>query len=345
TLGSAPVKNEALITDGHNILNIGISAVLDKPYAPEKFGDVENFLAAKNIEGTTEDLAFSPDGKLVLAVPDGLIFMDESGNASLQELAGDKLVSPLGIAYDSTGNLWVADSAGKALRKISPDFKVSTVLTGDGTQDFKQPNFTAIGYGGKVYLTDPCIKEILRIDPLTAKIEAIMTFDAATEGGPNGIVFDPEKKRAFVTTENIGLLCADGSVPIEDPVAGLYEIEITDQGFGAKKAVAANMGIFGDGATMDNEGNVYAIFDAKKKDEFALEESAVWIFPAEGGAPVKFISANDKILANLEFGSGAFGGKTLYISLLAVPVFGFNERGVVKFDVGIQGAKTLADFD
>jgi len=331
------MRNEVTVEGGTSPLKVSLLAARAAPLAPAPFGGVEALLAGAGEAGSTEDLAFGPDGKLVLGVPGRLVLVGADGSAAFQAVTGHQLESPLGIAYDAAGNLWAADAAGKALRRISPTFEVSTVATGDGAQDFKGPNFVAIGPGGKVYLTDPCIKELMRIDPATGAVEDVLAFDGATEGGPNGIAFTADGKKAYVATENTALLCMDGAAPLDAQIAGLFAVEITDGGFGGKTAVAEDLGLFGDGVTIDAEGNVYAIFDLKKEGELALGESAVFVFPGGEGPPARLASATDVVLANLEFGAPPFDETTLYIALLAVPAFGFNARGVVTAQVGIKG--------
>src|SRR5690606_9323205 len=106
--------------------------------------------------------------------------------------------------------------------------------------------------------------------------------------------------------------------------------------------VAENVGLFGDGLTFDQEGNLYVIFDTEK--EIALDESILFVLPAGGTTLRRFFALEDKVLANPAFGRGAFGETTLYLTLLAVPPFtGEDSRGVVTVEVGIPGKPLPAD--
>ena len=82
--------------------------------------------------------------------------------------------TPSGLAMDAAGNLYVADTGNNAIRKVTPDGKVST-LAGDGLagdQDgrgaaarFNGPIGVAVDDDGVVYVTDTYNDRIRRIAP------------------------------------------------------------------------------------------------------------------------------------------------------------------------------------
>lgn len=335
TLGKAPVDNVlGASSAGALCSTLTVRATLAEPYATQPFGDVNDFLTAQKNDGSTEDCAFSPEGKLVMGVPGGLIQLDESGKSSAMPLSGDALVKPLGLYYDNTGTLWVADSDGHALRSVAPGGKVSTVITSDGTQDLSMPNDVVSSDGKSVYFTDSCLGELFFVKD--GKIIDTAKFDLATEGGANGVALDPSGKALWVTTENTALLCQTKGVPLQAPISGLYRFELTDNGFGKRTDIATNQGLFGDGLTFDSEGNLYVIFDQEK--DLALTESAVWVLAKGDSKLVKFLAASDRVLANPVFGKGAFGKTQLYLAMLSVPPFTDpSARGLMRFDVGIAG--------
>ncbi len=343
TLGPAPVVQRvtALVASGP-LAGLGASlqvqASLAAPVTPDSWGDVEAALEAAKIDGSTEDLAFGPDGLLHLGVPGGLLTVDAQGKTAARKLSGDPIVQALGLAFDGTGSLWVADSKGKALRKVAADGAVTTALTKAGDTELAMPNDVAVDAQGRVWLTDSCGGLLLRFDPKTGKVDRQYSFDAATHGGPNGLAIAADGK-VWMTTENIALFCGK-SVPLQAPVAGLWSI--APEAADAKpQLVKGEMGLFGDGLTFDAEGNLYAIFDREK--DFALTESTVWLFGADAQAakaePVRFLSAADRVYANCVFpppAASAFGPTRLYLSLLAVPPF-TSARGLARAEVGIGG--------
>ncbi len=358
TIGIVPVVNELSATTGDASASLVSRAVLDEPLDPEEFGDIPQFLreAGYTAEGddgevflaTTEDGAFVGD-RLVLglaagttAVDGALIEMDPSGNAALADLAGDALVGPLGVALDRDGDLWVVDpraTAAGALLRVSQQGEVETVLTAvDGT-DLDSPNYVAIGHDDKVYFSDPCAGIVVRYDPASETVDAVLTTDVATQGGANGLAFDASGSWLYLATESIALLCGRPDLPLVDPVAGLFRVGVDEEGFGELEPLVERRGLFGDGLAFDVEGNLYVIFDTES--DFMLEESAVWVLPAGESELVKFLASGSRVFANLAWGTEAFGETTLYVPLLAVDAFGLPVRGVDRIDVGIAGLPLL----
>jgi sugar lactone lactonase YvrE len=336
TLGVAPVANRLVASAGDAEAIFDVRATLAAPLEPAPFGDVNAFLQQQGVTGSTEDLAFDGAERMFMGVPGGLITLDPAGAVARASLSGDALVTPLGIAFDRKGNLWIADSNGHALRRMDGDGRVTTVLTSDGTQSLGLPNYVAVDRKDRVYFSDSCLGEVIRFDPETATVDAVLQFDLATEGGANGLAFDASGDHLFITTENTALFCGHTFVGLTDPVAQLSSVEVSDAGFGARDVIAERFGLFGDGLAFDREGNLFTIFDTEKN--LALDESIVWVFPAGTRDPVKFLVTRDRVMANLAFGAGAFDAKTLYVALLAVPPFTPVEaRGAQQIRLGIEG--------
>lgn len=338
TLGLPPILNtlHAQSADGVYVATVTVAARVDVPPIPADFGDVHAFLTAAAIDGSTEDLSFGPDGALVLGVPGGLVRLDAAAYPSLVALTGDPLVGPLGVAHDHDGVLYVADSAGQALRRVSPDGVVTTVVTADVDGPLVAPNHVAVGPDGAVYLSDPCKGGLYRVDPAAGAIVGGLALDLPTQGGPNGLAFDDAGDLWF-TTENTRLLCGHESVEVTAPVAGLFRTRWDGAAFAPPIPVAEGLGLFGDGLAFDVEGNLYAIFDTEA--DFALEESILYVFHPGDPTPHRFFALGDgRVLANPHFGAGAFGEQTLYLTLLAIPPFTSDDsRGVVRVDVGVAG--------
>ncbi len=252
-----------------------------------------------------------------MGVPTGLVALDPGGTATLVPLTGDPLVNPLGIAFD----------------------RMTTVLTDDGERPLVTPNYVAIDARDRVLLSDPCLGELLRFHPATGRVDAVLEFGLAREGGPNDFAFDAHG-RLWIATDNTALFCGHSFVGLTDPVASLTAVDVDDAGFGTPETVVADFALLGDGVAFDRAGNLYVIFDTEAG--FMLEESAIWVLPPGGSTLQKLVGVSDRVLANLAFGTPPFGRETLYIALLAVPPFTPpNARGAERIDVGIEGLPLL----
>jgi len=347
TLGRAPVANRLLVSVDEStgvtgdVLWVGpalsVRGTLAEPWAAEPFADVDGWLAGQGVPGSTEDLAFAPDGGLVIGVPGGLARVAPDGSLSAVPLSGEPLDHPLGVAYDRDGVAWVADNGRKALLRVSPEGAVTTALDEVDGAPLAGPNYVAIGpEDGAVYLSDPCLGAILRFEPATGAVTARLDVERATDGGPNGLAFAADGTLWFLT-ENTAVLCGQPEIPMDALLGHVFAVEVTPAGFGTPRRVAEALGHFGDGLAFDAEGNLYAIFD--RLSGITLAESAVWVLASGAAAPERFLRATDRLFANLAFGTPAYGEGTLYIALLAAPpVTTAAMRGLMKAEVGIPGA-------
>jgi len=169
----------------------------------------------------------------VAVAPGGLIYVTEGFSTRVRKIAADNVVStivggdsetghvngpladarfnhPSGIARDSSGNLYVADTHNRAIRKIATDGTVSTLAGGNfiGHDDgngplaaFLSPAGIAVDGGGNVYVTDNEAHTVRKITPsgdVTTLAGLGGTHGAVNGIGsearfrrPNGIVVDP----------------------------------------------------------------------------------------------------------------------------------------------------------
>ena len=113
--------------------------------------------------------------------------------------AAARFYSPFGVATDSAGYVYVADSRNSTVRKISPDGAVTTLAgtalqggSADGSgaaARFSQPFGIAVDSGGNVYVSDASLMTIRKITPT-----GVVTTLAGSSGNP-GSADGTERRR------------------------------------------------------------------------------------------------------------------------------------------------------
>jgi YD repeat-containing protein len=105
--------------------------------------------------------------------------------------------APATAAFDSSGNIWVADTSNDRIQKFSPAgvFVAAYGTTGTGNLQFKGPWGIAIDQkSGNAFVSD---QSNCRIEELNAAAEYVRAFGTCGSGpgqlnGPSGVALDPE---------------------------------------------------------------------------------------------------------------------------------------------------------
>ena len=222
--------------------------------------------------GAAESLIIAPGAKLE-KLGDGYSFtegpaVDRDGNVFFTDQPNDRIVKwsaadgkfsdwlkPAGRAngtyFDKDGNLIACADEKNELWSVSPDKKVTVLVTNFDGKLLNGPNDLWIRPDGGIYFTDPLYKRnYWKRDPAMQQDGQHVYFMAtdrkevkrvATDlKQPNGIIGTPDGKTLYVA--DIGARKA-------------YAYDISTDGSLMNKRLFCELG--SDGMTIDNEGNVY----------------------------------------------------------------------------------------
>jgi sugar lactone lactonase YvrE len=180
----------------------------------------------------------SPQGIISTVAGTGTSGYSGDGGPAIQA----QLNWPVGLALDSSGNLFVADSANQAVRKVSQDGVISTVATG-----FDLDEGVAVDATGNLYITD--------YSASTDNCGDIFYSGRVLKASPNGAIatlFAGTQDNPLYTPRGVALDSA-GNVYIADSWDQLLKLSQS----GAVTTINAGFVEIANVAT-DASGNVYA---------------------------------------------------------------------------------------
>jgi hypothetical protein len=209
------------------------------------------------------------------------------GTPGLIDAVGEaaRFHTPLGLAVNAAGEIFVADSVNNVIRKVAVDNTVTTYSTG-----FNQPNDVAVGAGDEVWVADTRnhqIKVVLPDNPapngtvIVRAGQGVLGFSDAFPDAQNALLSSP--RGIFWMGEGAGLLIADtGNHVIRRLFTNLtsstYQIETSvgqagEQGFASGETNAARLaGPLG--LVADIVGGAFLVVDSKNKALRRIQQSA-----------------------------------------------------------------------
>lgn len=207
---------------------------------------------------------------LVCSVLSPAVYADDSNQVLVTTLAGGTgnaitFNHPLGVAVDGSGNVYVADSYNRLIRKINPKGVVTT-LAGSGTDgsndgmgttaSFVGPQGIAVDSSGNVYVGDG--GEVRKISPdgaVTTLASGVGAYGVAVDSSGNVYVSDYEGNVVQkITPDGVVTVLAGGGVDGTDSMGNPKIKQGSDDGKGTGASFH-----FPSGIAVDSTGNVYVV--------------------------------------------------------------------------------------
>jgi len=203
-------------------------------------------------------------------------FSGDGGPATAAELAssdGTSASSPRGLALDSSGNLFIADTGNNRIRKVSPNGIITTVagtggrnISGDGgpatAAELYYPNSIAVDGSGDLFMADyqSRIRKVSASGIITT-VAGVGGFGFSGDGGPAtsaavnfpaGVAVDSSGNLFIADTDNnrIRKVSANGIITT---VAGNGDIYYSGDGVPATSATLRSPS----GIALDGSGNLF----------------------------------------------------------------------------------------
>lgn len=296
-------------------------------------GTITTF-AGNGLAGSTGDGGAAMDASLsgpegVVAATDGSIYLSDTGNHRIRVVTPDGVIhafagtghpgfdgdgsaalaaelnAPTGLALDSSGWLYFADTNNNRIRRIDANGVISTVagsrngsdlypaccLGGDGgpaiSARLSRPRGLAVDDRENLFIADTGNSLVRRVDTT-----GVITTIAGNADQPTYTYPAPAKSAGLASPSNVVLL-SDGSIIIP---TGASLLQLTPDGSTVK--IYTN-GLFGAAAAIDAKGQIYTTGTTGSADHEAA--FAIWRVSQPGAAP-------DVFAGQTWFGTGTEGG-------------------------------------
>ena len=276
-------------------------------------------------------LKVSTDGVISIFAGNGL----SSGSSDGGLAVGSSLLNPTGLAFDSEGSLYIADSNTSNVRKVDTNGIITTVAGGSGASGFAgdggpatkallaNPNAIAVDRSGNLYIVDVGNSRVRMVNTsgIISTIAGNGAFDYSGDGGPAtqasfrysaGIAVDSSGNIYVADTNNCRIRRISGGIITTVAGTGVW-------GYNGDNVPATTAQLKGpQGVWVDSSGNLY-IADS-------------------GNQRIRRVDASGKITTIAGNGTAGFGGD----GGSAMEAM-FSNPGAVALDA--SGAVLVADQD
>lgn len=216
--------------------------------------------------------------------------------------AAAQFTNPQGIASDTQGNMYVAETSIHIIRKISPTGIVTTLAGTPGVQghadgtgtaaQFNWPIDIAVDAAGNLYVTDSGNSTIRKLSPsgvvttLAGSARQYSTVDGtgaeAQFEKPEGITIDP-LGNLYVTDSTAGTIRKITSSGVVTTFAGTPDFRWVAEGMGADGVGAAARFQSPHGITIDRSGNLFVADSGNGSIRKITQDAVVTTLPSTAG--------------------------------------------------------------
>jgi sugar lactone lactonase YvrE len=207
------------------------------------------------------------------------------------------LISPQGIAFDTTGNLYLAEFGGNSVRKVDTTGKISTIAgtgvsgySGDGgpaaTAQLYLPQAVIADAGNNLFITDQGNNVIRRVDAAT-QIITTFSIDANFGGGLGFMAFNAAGT-LFVADAGACVVWSIDAGGNATAVAG----ELFNCGYNGDNIQATTALLNGPwGVAVDARGNLYIADSSNNRVRMVNPSGTITTFAGDGSACASSTSA------------------------------------------------------